>query len=144
MTLPADGLVPSWPQLHDSLVLKRTTVTGGSKLSGTLVVVNDGSDPINLNGGCGANFVVVLTSSSYRPKIAWTAECSVRPLLIAPGVNRLPITILTTYLSCVPTPPNSTCGFPPLAAGRYQAVLRGELLALPEPLPVPVRVTLLP
>jgi hypothetical protein len=66
-------------------------------------------------------------------------------LLIAPGTNRFPITVMTTYLACrrqgpVTTEPACTpTGMPRLPQGRDDAVLVGSGgLALPEPRPVPV------
>jgi hypothetical protein len=148
--LSADGLLPAWPQLHDRLVLKTTEVSAGTtSVSGTLVVVNDGRRAINLSRGCRPSYVVVLTSRTYEPTVAWAMVCSVRPFLMAPGRNRLPFSISTTYLSCGPppnTPSDPPCldhpmRPPPLPAGRYRAVLRGDGLALPPPPSVSITLT---
>jgi hypothetical protein len=80
--------------------------------------------------------------------VAFTADCSIQPLAIAPGTNRLPVKVITTYLACqqhgVSVSGEPSClssGPPPLPAGNYDAVLVGAGLALPEPRPVPVTLT---
>jgi hypothetical protein len=77
--------------------------------------------------------------------------CTSGPFTIKPGVNRLAVTVTTTYQSCAQSPGQASrhtppCRpgrqkMPPLPAGHYHAVLVGEGLPLPAPAPVPVTLT---
>ncbi len=73
-----------------------------------------------------------------------------RPLVIAPGENRLPVAVSTMYDTCSQgeapvTASSPAClpggRLPPLPAGPYRAVLIGTGLALPDPPPVTVVIT---
>ncbi|MGO8871291.1 MAG: hypothetical protein ACLQPH_07785 [Acidimicrobiales bacterium] len=110
-------------------------------------MTNHGSTPINLNKGCRPDFQVALTSKTYQPMIAFAAVCTLRPFIIRPGVNRLPVQVVTTYESCLQPDASSAVSIrkcvnnapPPLPTGKYEAVLFGSGdLPLPEPRPVPV------
>ena len=143
---PPSGLLPASPQLTDRLILTSTKVTAGARIAGTLLVINHGRKPVNLNHGCGPKFAVVLIGPRYQPQVAFTSDCSVRPFIMRPGVNRIRFTLLTTYLVCAARAHlvngEHTCGkdgtMPPLPAGRYRAVLVGSGLPLPAPEPVTV------
>lgn len=147
-TIPAreSGLSPADPHLSDRLVLTTVRVPAGVTINGTLVVTNHGPKPINLNHGCAPHYEVALTNRHYRPTVVVPTECADRPLLLEPGINRFPITVITTYLACgspgtasVPACENQTA--PNLPVGKYEAVLFGEGLALPAPTPVLVALT---
>ncbi len=142
------GLLPADPHLTDRISLTADRVTPGRVLNGTLVVVNDGTAPINLTKPCRPDFVVALTNSSYAPQVAFATMCSSAPLIIASGTNRFPIQVMTTYVGCSPGGPQApepACtangGPPPLPGGNYDAVLIGFVLPLPEPHPVAVQLT---
>jgi len=116
------------------------------------VVVNRGHTAINLTHGCQPQFVVVLTSRRYHPDVVFASVCSVAPFIIKRGENRLPVTVLTTYLSCslvatLATSEDPAClpgrrrAAPPLPTGRYDAVLASDGSALPVPAPLPVGLT---
>jgi hypothetical protein len=141
------GLIPANPNLTDRIVLRSSRTTSGHSISGTLLVVNHGATPINLTKSCEPGYEVALTSSSYRPQVAFNASCSTRGLVMAPGINRLPIHVVTTYLACQQgdsqsvEPECTDSGAPPLPAGRYQAVLFGDGLPLPKPRPFSVILT---
>jgi hypothetical protein len=146
--LHAFGLLPASPDLRDRIVLTTTRAVAGTPISGTLIVNNRGAAAINLTHGCKPQFEVALTKNRHvAPTVAWTADCSSGSSLIAPGINRLHFTLLTTYRQCVQPGGSSLhriphClpgGLPPLPAGRYQAVLVGNgVLALPAPRSVAV------
>jgi hypothetical protein len=139
------GLIPAARVLSDRIVLNSTRIASGQSIGGALLVLNQGPVPINLTKTCRPNFVVVLTSSIYTPQVAWTSGCAVVPFIIAPGTNRFPVQVTTTYLGCHQSRPPSTApkclssGPPSLPVGNYDAVLVGDGgLALPKPQPVPV------
>lgn len=141
------GLIPAGRGLSDRIVLNSTRIASGRPIGGALIVVNHGAVPINLTKTCRPNFVVVLTSSTYTPQVAWPSDCAVGPFTIAPGTNRFPVQVTTTYLGCHQSGPPSTVprclssGPPSLPAGNYDAVLVGNGLALPKPQPVAVTLT---
>ncbi len=141
------GLIPAVSGLSDRIVLNSTRITSGQSIGGALLVVNHGTVPINLTTSCRPDYVVVLTSSTYTPQVAWATVCSGRPFIVAPGTNRLPLHVITTYLGCRQGGPPSTeprclsSGPPPLPAGDYDAVLVGDGLALPKPQPIAVTLT---
>ena len=143
------GLVPAPRGLTDRLVLQQTRVTAGAPIKGTLVVTYRGHAPINLNRGCRPRYAVVVTNHRFPPEAAFPADCGTGPFIIKPGVNRLAITVVTTYGSCSQVASQATSRspaclhgrerMPPLPPGRYQAVLVGDgSLPLPAPVPVPV------
>jgi hypothetical protein len=139
------GLLPSDPGLTDRIILKSARSTAGKPIPGTLLVINHTAASINLTKTCRPSYAVALTNSKYVPRVAFATVCSSAPFVIAPGTNRFPISITTTYLACGQSPSSSsdlpTCiksGAPPLPAGTYDAVLIGDGLALPRPQPVPV------
>jgi len=84
------GLTPATGDLSDRIVLKSTRTASGRSIDGAVLVVNHGAVPINLTKTCRPDFVVVLTSSSYTPQVAWAAVCSARPSLLF----RVPIDFL--------------------------------------------------
>lgn len=147
---PTLGLLPASPQLTDRLVLDHTSVTAGRALTGTLVVTNHGP-AVNLTHGCRPAYAVVLTSHRFPPDAAFSSDCSARPFVIKPGVNRLAVTVLTSYPGCTMDSKQATRSLPaclsghrlpPLPAGRYHAVLVGSgNLRLPPPAPVAVTLT---
>lgn len=91
-------------------------------------------------------YAVVLTNRQIPPDAVFRLFCPLGPVLIAPGENRLPVTVMTTYQQCSPAkhqaggiPPCPDGRMPPLPRGNYEAVLIGSL---PVPAPAPVAVTL--
>jgi hypothetical protein len=144
------GLTQAPRQFSDRLVLSHTSVTAGVRISGALIVTNHGTTPVNLTHGCRPDFAVVLTGRGFPPRVSFASDCSTLPFIIKPGVNRLPVTVMTTYQGCTQDLKQAThsvpaClrgrGMPPLPEGRYQAVLVGGG-NLPLPAPTPVRVLL--
>jgi len=147
-TKSCGGLVPASPALVDHIQLDTTRVVAGNAVKGTLVVTNKTQEGINLNHsnrGCRPQFAIVLTSNSFDPEVGFTLPCFGRPLVIRPGTNRFPITVVATYSHCSATSKPAcigTSGMPPIPPGRYVAALIGgdDVLALPPPQPVPVTV----
>ena len=153
---PTAGLVPAPRGLTDRLVLRPLHVVAGTPIKGALVVIYRGPAPINLTRlnpqgaglTCRPKYAVVLTNHRIPPEIAFTSDCSQRPFIIKPGVNRLAITADTTYGSCSEAASQAThlspaClhgrqVMPSLPPGRYEAVLVGDGLPFPAPAPVPV------
>jgi hypothetical protein len=147
------GLVPAPRGLTDRLVLSQSHVPAGTAIKGVLVVTYRGHAPINLNRyaprsgslWCRPGYAVAVTNHRIPPEVAFAGDCSQVPLIIKPGVNRLPVTVSTRYGACgqVATRFSPAClrgrePLPPLPSGRYEAVLVGSGLPLPAPAPVPV------
>ena len=141
------GLSAASPQLRTRIELDSTRVKAGTPIHGTLVVTNHSSSAINLTKRCRPQYEVTLTNSRFPPEYGFFDSCEDAPFLIHPGVNRLPIEVRTTYMSCTETPstgsvssiPKCTAtGFPPMPDGRYEAILAGQELPLPAPVPATV------
>ncbi len=145
---PAIRQVPASAALTYRLVVQRTHVVAGTQIAGTLVVVYHGRKPVNLNRGCRPQYAVALANRKYRPDVAFPADCPAAPFIIKPGVNRLAVTVQTTYLACTQTAGQATRDLPacprghhlmpPLPPGRYHAVLVSTGLPAAHPRPVPV------
>jgi hypothetical protein len=143
------GLSRPRPGLSDRLVLHRTQVRAGTVITGSLNVINRNHQPVNLSHGCRPQYAVTLANSAFPPDVAFSSDCSARPFDLRPGLNRLPVRIITTYQSCTLARGTATRAVPAclpgprhrspsLPAGQYQAVLVGTGLPLPAPSPVTV------
>ncbi len=151
--LKSAGLIPADPHLTTRIELQRTRVTAGTTISGTLIVTNTASAPIDLttaDSGCAPGFQIILGNSQVQQSPGFAAVCSTSPFLIPPGTTRLPVTVPTTYFGCISPGGSSTTAEPvcvhnqppPLPRGHYKAVLAGSgQLALPEAPPVIVTLT---
>jgi len=123
------GSLPGSPQLTGRLVLDLNQVRAGNSVKGALIVTNRGGKAITR---CRPEFYVVLTPKGQAPEeLPSRAVCSREPLVLKPGLNRLPISVSTTYATCSPEPQANTprciaSGTPPLPPGRYEAVLMGS------------------
>lgn len=145
------GLIPANPALHDHIELSTGRVQAGGPLTATLVIVNDSSKAINLSSPCRPLMAVILTSRSMPPGAIGTPQpnhCLKEPLLVHPGTtHRILRMVLTTYFDCTAQGGQQVMQclpdgkIPPLPSGRYYAVLTGDGLALPPPVPVPVVLT---
>ena len=131
--------------------LTRERVGAGTSISGTATVTNLTSRPILVNACANDGWLfvgIVNHFVTFDPPVA-TAYCapSVR---LAPGPNRFPITVRTTYLSCTnrgPQEPGPRCtpkGPPPLPDGYYDT--KAIIYGLPKGTAPPdaVAVTVLP
>jgi len=138
--------------------LDRTRVNGGTPIKGTAVVTNHGSKGL-LVQQCAIDgwLAVGLSNKAVRFSPAFSAVACPPSIVLAPGPNRFPVTVSTTYQSClqpggqsttfvprcVPTAGSSDQA-PPLPAGRYSTKV--VTLGLPSDTAVSnaVAVTLLP
>lgn len=148
--LKSVGLIPAPAFVTDRVVLSKHKVRAGTAIAGTLVVTNRSSNPINLTKQCEPDYVIVIRNRAINQEPAFTTSCVSQPLILHPGVNRFPISVTTTYFACLqpggestsPMPKCMTNGPPPLPPGNYSTVLYGSGdLALPEPVPVRVKLT---
>ena len=161
----AEAPSPSTGPITDQLVLGATRVSAGKEIHGVLVVGNPGGT-INLTrvatvtvrrkirlSGCMPGVGVGLGNSHYQQGVGFLLPCSGAPFLIRRGTTRIPVTILTTYVSCAQldgtvTPSNPPCASshgvlhaPPLPAGTYETrVDWSETVPIPTPKAVTVYV----
>lgn len=138
------------PCVTDQLVLNRTEVVAGNPIHGSLVIVNLTGRTIDLTSMCHLSADVILANDNVRqqPIVAAVLCIRVPPWTMGPGLKRIPVTVLTTFLSCTDDPQAATAGdpacgnrvgLPPLPAGQYKAVFvepPGEHLPHPEPISV--------
>jgi hypothetical protein len=146
------GLLPAAKGLSDQLQLDQRTVVAGRTIKGTLTVRNNTSRAISLlSRRCRPPYQVALTNKRGLFFAAFPMPCHIQRLLLEPGSNTFPVTVPTTYGSCVADRQTSAdqplcisrpkMSVPPLPPGRYLAVLIGLDLALPPPQPIPVTLT---
>jgi hypothetical protein len=136
-----------------TIVLPSTVMVAGEELTGHLVIDNNTGTTVKLlsggKTGCTPQWAVSLSNDKIPPIEAFPAICGAKPLVLRPGENRFPFTLLARYdhcggtgvngplkPACVGTPPQP----PRLPADHYQATFTGDLPGLPKPRPVPVRV----
>lgn len=144
---PLPHVTPTAAPVSIRIVLPSRTMITGSQMSGRVVVNNATGHAIHVES-CGSPFVVALSSSTYRPTVAF-ATC-LHVFTIRAGRSSYPVQVLATYLACSQSaPPRCLRGkhkgqllMPPLPPGRYRAelFLAGDKIA-PLPPPIPVRVT---
>lgn len=142
--------VPAAGRLCDRLVLGSTRALAGTVITGVLLVDNRSGRRITYrHPSCGDPIGgVVLTNRHFPPQFPQLTCLEVKPVVLPPGISRMPISILTRYLSCAETGSrasahNPKCAAsgepPPLPAGRYTAVLVGSPLPTPRAVPVILR-----
>ena len=143
---------PASLSLH--IHLDATRVAAGHRLRGTLVVDNPGS-PLNLTrgerSGCRPGFEISLTRGGVNNFAGFTLDCVSGPFSIPHGTTRLPFSVLTYSVDCLPpdgqsltSVPNclSSGGEPPLPTGFYRAVIDwSEPVPLPRPTSVAIVLT---
>jgi len=143
------GLLPANKGLSDRIHLDETRVVAGSRITGTLTVLNREKEQSDL------------IYAGAAPRTGWPDRperlvrggfhsCPVHsgPLVIEPGANSFPVVVSTTYDSCVPDGPAATdeprctgdlgAMVPPLPPGNVPCRAVGLNLALPPAPPVPV------
>jgi len=132
--------------LSADVVLPSDTMPAGSAMAGQVLVDNDTGHAVHV-AGCLALFQVVLTSSTYRPAVAW-ATC-LQQFTIPPGQTRYRVTLTASYSQCSQGRPRDglrAClpdgRMPPLPPGTYQARLFQVRKLVQGPPAVTVRVTL--
>jgi hypothetical protein len=123
--------------LSARVVLPSQTMTAGATMAGQVLVDNTTGRAIHVTG-CLSLFQVVLTSSTYRPAVAWAA-CAQR-FTIPVGESRYQVTVRASYMQCTQSRPRHglrAClpdgRMPPLAPGTYHARLfqAGKLARVP-------------
>ena len=130
-----DGLRAASHLLADRVELRSTQAVAGSPISGTLVVVNHGAKRMELTSSCGPGFYVTLVRPQGTTSSLYAGECSPRPFItVSPGTNRFPVTVSTD--DCPAGGDSSAPACPPLPPSRYETMLVGFGIALPEPRPV--------
>jgi hypothetical protein len=151
-TVAKAAAAPAAPTLSVRISLPRVTLVAGTSEKGSLVVRNAGPATVNLNTGCAPMFAVALSNARVTQDTPFPEVCSIRAVLLRPGVTKLPFTLTTTYTSCIPASAESqnpgndqqkcdvhTGGPPPLPLGTYRAkMVSSEQTALPSPPPVRV------
>jgi hypothetical protein len=135
--------------VSDYLELTSRTFPTGSSETGHLIVDNRTKAAIDLTKECQPELEGLLQGARITQP-SWSGlVCSNRALIIRPGVNRIPIRFVATYLSCSQDP-NGTTGVvgcvdgsdePSLPPGIYEAHVDGGGASLPDPRSVPVHLT---
>jgi hypothetical protein len=139
--------VPTSTPISIRINLAHTSVVAGTPIKGHAVITNNSGKPVTVET-CAANgwFNVGVTNRniSYDP---------VNPLMVcppsvrlAPGANRIPFTVSTSYQGCAEVghvaaddPLCLESGFPPLPAGTYSTKV--VTAGLPAGTPAPNTVT---
>jgi hypothetical protein len=130
-THPHQALTPAHLRLSAPVtarvVLPSQMMTAGSSMSGQVVVENNTGHAIRVSG-CVSLFQVLLTSSTYRPPVAWFT-CLQR-FTIPVGESRYWVTVWASYSQCSQGRPRHglrACRpdgrMPPLPPGTYYARL---------------------
>ena len=130
-SVPSIGKRPSGPvqtSLSVAISLSANQGRAGQSIPGTASITNSSGRSIQVTA-CSRSDLILVGLANERvhfepiiPAIACT-----RKIPLAPGVTSVPITILTSYMSCaqVPAgvtkdnPPCAPTGMPPLPPGRY-------------------------
>jgi hypothetical protein len=144
----------SAPALSIKITLDQTRVTAGQTIKGTALITNSTAVPITVEA-CAADgwLDVGLTNGTITYDPTSSAVACASTVQLAPGVNRIPISVMTTFQSCVqpgggPTsvnnPPCTQGAIPALPPGDYTTEVATMGLPADTPTPVPVAVTLLP
>jgi hypothetical protein len=95
---PASTPVPSQTRaLSARIVLPSDTMTAGTSMAGEVLVDNHTGHAIDV-AGCLALFQVILTSSTYRPAVAWATR--LQQLTIPAGQARYRVTLRASYSQC--------------------------------------------
>lgn len=137
-------------EITGSIDLAATSVKAGQPISGHLLIQSPDLTADKIGPGCpGARFAVVLEGHGVVPSPVWSLVlCTYK---LPSGLSSYPITVRTTYGSCVATVAHATKQVPyckasvvsPLPAGRYQAtVVTGGGIAIHNVATVPVTLSL--
>jgi hypothetical protein len=134
------------------VALQQSRVVAGHPIKGTVVLTNTTSTPVTVES-CAQNgwLQVGLEGRGYAYQDSSTLIACPPSIRLAPGSNRFPVTVLTTFESCqqaggtsvTPLPRCLPSGPPPLPVGRYSTAV--FIMGLPQmtQTPRPVDVTLL-
>jgi hypothetical protein len=112
--------------------LQHGRVLAGQPIKGTVVLTNATSRSITVES-CARNgwLQVGLKGRGYAYQPNSTLIACPPSIRIAPGANRFPVTVQTTYEGCLQAggqsatslPPCTSAGPPPLPAGKYSATV---------------------
>lgn len=142
----------SRPKIITSIHLPGTTIAGGATVTGFLEIVNGTGKAVSLTtgNGCRPHWAVGLENAKVHfTQLPFPADCVASPLVIVPGVNKVPFTMATKYVSCVNKKNDvatalplclAGAGLPPLPRGTYNAVLVSDSSSLPPASPVALRI----
>lgn len=134
----AGASTSSRPPIKVHLTLTQTHVVAGQPIKGTVMLTNGSDRSITVNS-CATNGWLAVGLSGQVDSYPFGSLLVACPpsVRLAPGANRFPITVITTYTSCVqpqpagtPWAPVPTCTVsngrltkPPLPAGKYSTKL---------------------
>lgn len=114
------------------VALHHSRVVAGQPIKGTVVLTNTTSRQITVES-CAQNgwLQVGLQGRGYTYQASSTLIACPPSIRLAPGANRFPVTVLTTYESCLQPggesvaslPSCTSTGPPPLPAGRYSTTV---------------------
>lgn len=112
--------------------LDHSRVLAGQPIKGTVVLTNTTASQIHVES-CARNawLQVGLKGRGYAYRPVSTLITCPSSIRLAPGANRFPVTVLTTYESCLQPGgesvtslrPCTSTGPPPLPAGRYSTTV---------------------
>jgi hypothetical protein len=134
------------------VALRHSRVVAGQPVKGTVILTNTTSRKITVES-CAKNgwLRVGLKGHGHTYQANSTLIACPPSIRLAPGANRFPVTVLTTYESCLQPggesvtslPACTSNGPPPLPAGRYSTTV--SIMGLPQmtEAPRPISVTLL-
>jgi hypothetical protein len=144
-----DNFTPAHAGISDHLALPSHTLPTGSFETGFLVVNNRTKSTINLTKECQPELEGLLRGARYIQESSSDLVCSNKALLIRPGLNRLPVRFVATYISCSQDP-NSASGIVrcvdgnkqlSLPLGTYEAHVDGDGAPLPVPRAITIHLT---
>jgi hypothetical protein len=134
------------------VALRHSRVVAGQPIKGTVILTNTTSRTFTVES-CAQNgwLQIGLKGRGYTYRAISTLIACPSSIRLVPGANRFPVTVLTTYESCLQPggesvtslPACTSTGPPPLAAGRYSTTV--YIMGLPQMTgaPRPMSVTLL-
>ena len=154
---PATTTGPTTPATPSTAVtirimLPRTRVVAGPTINGTALITNNTSKTITVEACAADGWIDVgLVNHKITFDPATSSVACAPTVHLTPGLNRMPITVTTTFQSCSPTdahisvnhPRCTSTGMPLLPVGHYTTKVITSGLPSDIPTPQPVSVTLL-
>lgn len=142
-----------YPGVDMRLTLAQLSADGGTPLHGTMTVENNTGKAIGIN--CGTWFGVGLTNADVGYQFPQLDVRCVDGKQLQPGTTTYPVTIQTTFGSCVQPPYSPTSARPrcpeiipgaefvppPLPPGTYETKVDAALPGIAVRVPAPINVT---